>query len=253
MESTFFQRRPTDQDHGFPARSERAGGLIDGLVRRHRRWWFGQGGRCPVSLEPLRVGGQDQRRDLSRMLQRRLHGSRRVGAGGFGARRRMHPCRNRSRESHDIRGERRVILRMVGRVVADDIDDRRRCATRVVEVGEPVRQPRPQMQERRGRLLRHAAIAIGHSGHRALEKTEDGPHALDFVERRDKMHFRCSGIAETDLNPGPNQRPQQTFRTRHLGSSRLQDYPSKLVAVYWARVRRSEGSPWISRPICRDD
>ena len=93
-----------------------------------------------------------------------------------------------------------IILRMVRRVVAHDVDDRRPCATRIVEVGEPVRQPWSEMQQRRGRLFRHAAVAIGHPGHRAFEKTEHDPHALDPVERRDEMHLRCAGIAETDLD-----------------------------------------------------
>lgn len=51
-----------------------------------------------------------------------------------------------------------------------------------------------------GAAGRHAAITIGHSGHRVFEKTKHDPHALDSVERRDKMHFRCAGIAETDVD-----------------------------------------------------
>ena len=214
-----FSARPTDQDHGFSARSQARRRLVDGLGGCDRRQWFRQGGRRAVSLQPRRVGGQDQRRDLSRILQRCLHGSCAVGGDGLGARGRMHPSGDRAGKSHDVRGKRRIILRMIGRVVADDIDDRRRCATRVVKVGEPVRQPWPQMQQRGGWLLRHAAITIGHPGHRAFEKTEHGPHARDFVERCDKMHFRGAGIAETDLDARADKRPQQTFRAVHICAS----------------------------------
>ena len=106
-----------------------------------------------------------------------------------------------------VRRKRSVILRVIGRVVANYIDDRRRCATRVVEIGKSVRQPWSEVQQGRGRLLRHAPVTIGHPGDRAFEKTEHDPHALDPVERRHEMHFRRAGIAETDLNARSNQRP----------------------------------------------
>ena len=46
----------------------------------------------------------------------------------------------------NVRRKRRVILRVIGRVVTDDIDNRRSGATSVVEIGEPIRKSRPQMQ-----------------------------------------------------------------------------------------------------------
>ena len=96
---------------------------------------------------------------------------------------------------------------MIGSVVADDIDDRRPCATCVVEIGEPVGQSGPKMQQGSGRLLRHAAVAIRHPGYRAFEKAKHDSHSLDPVERRDEMHFRCAGIAKTDLNARSDERP----------------------------------------------
>ena len=96
---------------------------------------------------------------------------------------------------------------MIGGVVTNYIDDRRPRATCVVEISEPVRQSWPQMQQRSGGLLRHAAVAIRHSGYRAFEKTEHDPHSLDPVERRHEMHFRRAGIAETDLNARSDERP----------------------------------------------
>ena len=96
---------------------------------------------------------------------------------------------------------------MIGSVVADDIDDGRPCATCVVEIGKPVGQPRPKMQQGSGRLLSHATVAIRHSGYRTFEKTEHDSHSLDPVERRHEMHFRRAGIAKTDLNARSDERP----------------------------------------------
>src|SRR6478736_331959 len=130
----------------------------------------------------------------------------------------MYPRRYRPGKSVNIRCERRVILRMIGSVVTDDIDDRRPRATCVVEIGEPVGQARPQMQQGSGRLLSHATVAIRHSGYRTFEKTEHDSHSLDPVERRHEMHFRRAGIAETDFNARPDKRSQKTFRAVHVAS-----------------------------------
>jgi hypothetical protein len=48
-------------------------------------------------------------------------------------------------------------------------------------------------------LLRHAAVAVGHSRDRALEKAKHGSHSLAPVERGHEMHFQRAGIAETDF------------------------------------------------------
>ena len=96
---------------------------------------------------------------------------------------------------------------MIGSVVADDIDDGRPCATCVVEISEPVGQPRPKMKQGSGRLLSHATVAIRHSGYRTFEKTKHDSHSLDPVERRHEMHFRRAGIAKTDLNARSDERP----------------------------------------------
>lgn len=115
----------------------------------------------------------------------------------------------------NVGGERCVILCMIGRVIPNDIDDRRRCATRVVEIGKAVREPGSEVQQRRGRFLRHATVAVGHAGHCALEESEHAPHAVDPVECGDEMHFRCAGIAETNLNARSDKRSQKTFRAVH--------------------------------------
>ena len=75
------------------------------------------------------------------------------------------------------------------------------------------------MQQGAAGLSGHAAIAVGHAGHRAFEKAEHGAHAVDTVERRDEMHFGRARIGETDLDAGRDERPQQIFRASQVRSS----------------------------------
>src|SRR5258708_16985402 len=119
----------------------------------------------------------------------------------------MHPRGHWPREAMYVRRKRSVILRMIGRVVTDDIDDRRPRATCVVEIGEPVGQPRPQMQQGRRRLLSHATVPIRHSSYRTFEKTEHDSHSLDPVERRHETHFRSAGLAEANYNAQSDNSP----------------------------------------------
>ena len=105
------------------------------------------------ALVPGRVGRQDQGRDLAGRGARR--GDRRgaVGGDGFGIGRGAHPGRRPVlRRAFDVGGERRVVAAMIGRVVADDVDDRRARAARVVQIGEPVA---------RGRARDAASVAAG--------------------------------------------------------------------------------------------
>jgi len=104
---------------------------------------------------------------------------------------------------------------MVGGVLADDVDDAGIRLLGVVEIGKAVGQPRAEMQQRRSRCPLHAKIAVGGAGHYALEQAEHAAHALDPVQRGDKMHLRGAGIREADVDPACDQCPHQTFRTVH--------------------------------------
>ena len=57
----------------------------------------------------------------------------------------------------DVGLERRVVLLVVGGVVADDVDDRRAARAGVVQVGEPVAEPGPEVQQRGRRACRPCA------------------------------------------------------------------------------------------------
>jgi hypothetical protein len=115
----------------------------------------------------------------------------------------------------DVGGQRRVVLDVIGRVLADDVDDRRVGLLRVVQVGRRVGEAGTEMEQGAGRLVEHAGVAVGRSRHDAFEQAEDAAHAVDLVQRGDEMHFRRAGIGETDVDLVLDQRPDQTFRTVH--------------------------------------
>jgi hypothetical protein len=92
------------------------------------------------------------------------------------------------------------MLLVVSRVVADDVDHWRVGAPGVVHVSEPVREPWPQVQKGRGRLIRHARIAVGRAGHNSLEQPQHAPHIPDLIERRDEVHLRGARVGEADLH-----------------------------------------------------
>ena len=66
-----------------------------------------------------------------------------------GARRRAGPDRDAAREALGVRRERRIERPMIGRLVADQVDDRRPRTPRIVQIGQAVRQARAAMQQGR--------------------------------------------------------------------------------------------------------
>ena len=120
--------------------------------------------------------------------------------------------------------QRRVVLAMIGRVVAHEIDHARMRALGVVEVGKTVAHARPEMKQGRGRLARHAGIAISRTGANTLEEPQDRSHAADAVKARNQMHFRGPRIAETGLNTEIDQFTQHGFADIHRFQPLLIDF-----------------------------
>ena len=60
--------------------------------------------------------------------------------------------RERPGEALDVGGQRRVVVDVIDRVLADDVDDAGVCPLGVVQIGEPVGEAGTEMQQRRGRL-----------------------------------------------------------------------------------------------------
>ena len=169
----------------------------------------------PSGFVPGGIGGQDQGRDLWRRTLGRGDRRRAVGRDRFRVGRGPHPGRHRPRQAFDIGGQRRIEPDVIGRVLADDVDDAGMGLLGVVQVGEAIGEARPKVQQGRCRRALHAEITVGRARHHALEQAKHAAHALDPIQRRDKMHLRGTGIGEADINAARDQGPHQTFRTVH--------------------------------------
>ena len=123
--------------------------------------------------------------------------------------------RERPRDAFDVGGERRVVLDVIERVLAHDVDDARARLLGVVQVGRGVGEAGTEMQQGRGRLVGHAVVAVGRAAAHAFEQAQHAAHALDAIERADEMHLRGAGIGEADFDAALDQGANQTFRSVH--------------------------------------
>ncbi|KAG1529950.1 hypothetical protein G6F50_017649 [Rhizopus delemar] len=84
---------------------------------------------------------------------------------------------------------RRVVLDVIGRVVTHDVDHGGAGALGVVQVGQAIAQARAQVQQRGGRLVGHARVAVGRARHHAFEQAQHATHLGLAIQRRDKVQF----------------------------------------------------------------
>ena len=122
---------------------------------------------------------------------------------------------NRARNALDIRGEGRIVLQVIGGVVAHHIDHGHMPFLRIVDIGEAVAEAGAKVQERGGGALGDARKAIRGSGNHPLEQAQHAAHALDLIQRGDKMHLRRSGVGKTHRDTVVHQRCNQAFCTVH--------------------------------------
>jgi hypothetical protein len=124
--------------------------------------------------------------------------------------------RERPRDAFDVRRERRVVLDVIQRVLADDVDDARSGFLRVVQVRRRVGEAGAQVEERGGRRIGHAVITVGRAAAHAFEEPQHATHAFDAIERADEMHLGSAGIGEADIHPASQQCSNQTFCAVHV-------------------------------------
>src|SRR5215216_1829482 len=98
-------------------------------------------------------------------------------------------------------------------MVANDVHDRRACAPRIVQIGEPVGEAWAEMKERGRWLISHAGVAIGSTCHYALGKPQHATHRGLAVERGDKMHLRSAWIGKTYIDA-----VDQQHVAKHIGA-----------------------------------
>ena len=100
-------------------------------------------------------------------------------------------------------------------------DGQQRCvrATRVMQVGQPVRQARTEVQQRRRRLPGHAAEAVGRAGRDPLEQAENPAHFWYRVQRRDEVHLRRTGVSKARGHAAAGVSRARKPRVRKQGAS----------------------------------
>jgi hypothetical protein len=121
---------------------------------------------------------------------------------------------------------------VIGGVLADDVDDAGVGLLGVVQIGEPIGEARPQVQQGRSRLPQHAVVTVGCAGDDAFEQAQHTAHAWHLVEGRNEVHFRGARIGEADVHAPGKQGAHQTFRPVHA-THRL--YRS-IVTSTWRRL-----------------
>ncbi len=214
---------------------------IDGRRNRNRKRRADH-----AAVVPRRVARQDQRGDAAGRHARRLH--RRCGVLADAVRRQhgAHEGRDRPRPAFGVGGERRVERAVIGRLVADHVDDAGAGAPRVVQVREAVRQTGSAVQQRRGRLAGDAVVAVRRAGDDVLLQAEHAAHAGDAVERRDEMHLAGAGIGEAGVDAALEQRVDQAFGSVHSHSpARTTSVVASAPAARRSRRRRRRRSARI--------
>ena len=167
------------------------------------------------AVAPRRVGRQDQGGNLSGRRHRCLHRGGTVGTDAFRRSAAAHPVRHDPGKSFGVVRQRRIEGTVPGCMIADDVHHRRVGAPRIVHIGSAVGESGPAMHQRCGRLSRHARVTVGASGDHSLRHAEHATHAGNLVERRDKMHFRRTGVGKTGIDAAREKRAYKAFRSIH--------------------------------------
>src|SRR6266404_5068913 len=104
---------------------------------------------------------------------------------------------------------------MGDRMLTNNVDDRHFCSTCVMQVGETVGEPGPQMKERARRLPGHASEAVRRCRYYPFEETKYTAHFRQSIECCDDVHLRCTRVCETGFNSSVDQRANQAFCAVH--------------------------------------
>src|SRR5271170_3449007 len=122
---------------------------------------------------------------------------------------------------------------MVGRMLANKVDDGYLCSARIVQIRDAVSQARAEMEQRAGWLFGHARIAIRGSRYHSFEKAKHTTHLRHAVERGNEMHFRRAWVRETGVHFSSNQRANETFCAVHIIGSALLAGPFRKSGKRW--------------------
>ena len=184
------QGEVTQYQTGFLAVFQHRGGMRDCLrrgLRPSRRIWNGW---RRIGIFPVPVGRRHDGADLACFRERRrLHAQL---AKVRGAARLLRPMRHHAGKIRYVAIDQlvlRVIGLMIGSVRADDIDDRRVGAARVVQHGNAIAEAAADMQEREGRCARHTRISVRGTRDDVLLQAQDSTHTVGHPDFIDELHL----------------------------------------------------------------
>ncbi len=124
---------------------------------------------------------------------------------------------HRPRHAFDVGGERRVVLDVIGRVLAHHVDDARIGLLGVVQIGEPVGEAGAEMEQGRGRFPSHPVIAVGGPRQHPFEEPQHAAHARHLVEGGHEMHLGRARVGEADIDPSRQQGSHEALGAVHVG------------------------------------
>ena len=183
-------------------------GFVNGLGRGG-----GPRGRRRGAVGPRHVGGQYQRRDLA--AGGCGHGAHRVPGQVAGVAAGVHPAGHGTGEGLDVGLQRRVVPDVVGGVGADDGHQRAACPAGVVQVGEPVGQAWPQVQQHRGGPASDPRVAVGRPGRDPLEQRQHPAHVRHGIKGADEVHLRRAWVHEAHVDARFHQAGDQRLSPDH--------------------------------------
>ena len=201
----FAERSTAEQDRRAAAAPQGADDCLDRLCRWSRRDRAWHRPSRLATLAPRHVRGENERRHLAGRPERRGNGLGRISGHGLWTRRGPHPRRDVPGNGLNIGLQLRVVLRVVGRVVADDVDDRHLRPPGVVEVGQPIAETGPEVQQGGRGPIGHPRITVRRPGGHPLEQRQHAAHLRDRVERSHEMHLRGPGIREARGDAGVDE------------------------------------------------
>ena len=83
-------------------------------------------------------------------------------------------------------------------MISHNVYDRCKCPPGVVQVGQPIAQSWPQMQQRGCGPPAHASVPVGGPRGDALKETEHAPHLRDFVKGTHRVNFGSTWIGKAN-------------------------------------------------------
>ncbi len=107
------------------------------------------------------------------------------------------------------------MTKMVGGMLAHQIDDWYLRPAGVVQIRKAVSKAGAEMKKSAGRFFRHARITVRSAGDHTFEETEHAAYFRHLVKGGDKMDFGCARVCEANFNASTHQRANQTLCSIH--------------------------------------